>query len=164
MQRIGRIERALVRRPGVDALGHHEAAIGDPAEQLHARPQAEVLGEVRQDQPAFATVDEVPREAGEEAAQHAAVVVVDRRFEAGARSYWHSHDRGQLLYVEAGRMWAQKRGQAKHEFGPGESDYTGPNVEHWHGATPQSHLIQVNVGFGGGTKWLEAVPEADYRK
>ena len=90
--------------------------------------------------------------------------VARRRFEAGARSYWHSHDRGQLLYVEAGRMWAQKRGQAKHELGPGESDYTGPNVEHWHGATPQSHLIQVNVGFGGGTKWLEAVPEADYRK
>jgi quercetin dioxygenase-like cupin family protein len=87
-----------------------------------------------------------------------------RRFEPGARTYWHSHDNGQLLYVEAGRMWAAKRGQAKHEFGPGESDYTGPNVEHWHGATTESHLIQVNVGFGGGTKWLEAVPEAEYRK
>jgi quercetin dioxygenase-like cupin family protein len=90
--------------------------------------------------------------------------VARRRFEAGARSYWHSHDNGQLLYVEGGRMWAQKRGQAKHELGPGESDYTGPNVQHWHGATLQSHLIQVNVGFGGTTKWLEAVPEADYRK
>jgi quercetin dioxygenase-like cupin family protein len=87
-----------------------------------------------------------------------------RRFEPGARTYWHSHDNGQLLYVEAGRMWAAKRGQAKHELGPGESDYTGPNVEHWHGATTQSHLIQVNVGFGGGTKWLDAVPEAEYRK
>ena len=87
-----------------------------------------------------------------------------RRFEPGARTYWHSHDNGQLLYVEAGRMWAAKRGQAKHEFGPGESDYTGPNVEHWHGATTQSHLIQVNVGFGGGTKWLDAVSEAEYRK
>ena len=61
-------------------------------------------------------------------------------------------------------MWAAKRGHAKHEFGPGESDYTGPNVEHWHGATTQSHLIQVNVGFGGGTKWLDAVSEAEYRK
>jgi quercetin dioxygenase-like cupin family protein len=90
--------------------------------------------------------------------------VARRRFEAGARSYWHSHDNGQLLYVEAGRMWTQKRGQAKHELGPGESDYAGPNVVHWHGATGQSHLIQVNVGFGGSTKWLEAVPEADYRK
>lgn len=90
--------------------------------------------------------------------------VARRRFETGARSYWHSHERGQLLYVEAGRMWTQKRGQAKRDLGPGESDYTAPNVEHWHGATPQSHLVQVNVGFGGGTKWLEAVPEADYRK
>jgi quercetin dioxygenase-like cupin family protein len=87
-----------------------------------------------------------------------------RRFETGARSYWHSHEAGQLLWVEGGRMWTQKRGQAKRELGPGDSDYTGPNVEHWHGATAQSHLIQVNVGFGGGTKWLEAVPEADYRK
>ena len=87
-----------------------------------------------------------------------------RRFEPGARSYWHSHDNGQLLYVEKGRMWTQKRGQAKHDLGPGESDYTGPNVVHWHGAPPQSELIQINVGFGGGTKWLEAVPEAEYRK
>lgn len=90
--------------------------------------------------------------------------VARRRFETGARTYWHSHDNGQLLYVEGGRMWAQKRGQAKHEFGPGESDYTGPNVEHWHGATTQSHLVQVNVGWGGATKWLEPVPEAEYRK
>jgi quercetin dioxygenase-like cupin family protein len=87
-----------------------------------------------------------------------------RRFETGARTYWHSHDTGQLLWVEGGRMWTQKRGQAKRELAPGESDYTGPNVVHWHGATAQSHLIQVNVGFGGGTKWLEAVPEAEYRK
>jgi quercetin dioxygenase-like cupin family protein len=60
-----------------------------------------------------------------------------RRFEPGARTYWHSHDNGQLLYVEAGRMWTQKRGQSKRELGPGESDYAGPNIVHWHGATPQ---------------------------
>ena len=87
-----------------------------------------------------------------------------RRFEPGARTYWHSHDNGQLLYVESGRMWTQKRGQAKRDLGAGESDYSGPNVVHWHGATPQSELIQINVGFGGATKWLEAVPDADYRK
>ena len=90
--------------------------------------------------------------------------VARRRFEPGARSYWHSHDNGQLLYVESGRMWTQKRGQAKRDLGPGESDYAGPNVVHWHGAPPQSELIQVNVGFSGSTRWLEAVPEADYRK
>lgn len=87
-----------------------------------------------------------------------------RRFEPGARTYWHSHDNGQLLLVESGRMWSQKRGEPRREFGPGQSDYAGPNVVHWHGATPQSELIQINVGFGGATKWLEAVPEAEYRK
>ena len=75
-----------------------------------------------------------------------------RRFEPGARTYWHSHDNGQLLFVESGRMWSQKRGQPRREFGTGESDYAGPNVVHWHGATPQGELIQVNIGFGGATE------------
>src|SRR5215472_6671976 len=32
-----------------------------------------------------------------------------RSFEAGARSYWHSHDNGQLLFVEKGIMRTAKR-------------------------------------------------------
>ena len=59
-----------------------------------------------------------------------------RRFEPGARSAWHSHDNGQLLFVEKGRGRTQKRGMAMRELGPGDSDYTGPNVIHWHGAVP----------------------------
>lgn len=84
-----------------------------------------------------------------------------RRFEPGARSAWHSHD-GQLLYVEAGRMRTQKRGAAIKEYGPGESEYTGPKIEHWHGAVPQTHLIQVNVGFGGETRWLQKTTDEEY--
>ena len=34
-----------------------------------------------------------------------------RRFEPGARSAWHSHDNGQLLFVEKGRGRTQKRGR-----------------------------------------------------
>ncbi len=85
-----------------------------------------------------------------------------RRFEPGARSAWHSHEKGQLLYVEDGRMRTQKRGQAIQELGVGESGYTGPSVVHWHGAVPHTHLIQINVGFGGETKWLEKVTDAEY--
>src|SRR6478672_12419906 len=73
-----------------------------------------------------------------------------RRFEPGARTYWHSHDNGQLLMVEQGRMRVQRRGEAMKEVGVGASDYTGPNVVHWHGATPDGPLLQINVGFGGG--------------
>ncbi|SRR5258708_2345752 len=89
--------------------------------------------------------------------------VARRSFEAGARSAWHSHDNGQLLMVEKGRMRTQKRGQAIKDFGVGESDYTGPNVQHWHGAVPGEAFVQINVGFGGGSKWLEDVTDAEYR-
>jgi quercetin dioxygenase-like cupin family protein len=87
-----------------------------------------------------------------------------RRFEPGARSAWHSHDKGQLLLVEEGRMRTQKRGQAVTELGAGESDYTGPNLVHWHGAAPGQALVQINVGFGGETKWMEKVTDAEYNR
>ena len=88
--------------------------------------------------------------------------VARRRFEPGARSAWHSHDNGQLLYVEQGRMRTQKKGQAAKELGVGESDYTGASIVHWHGAVPATHLIQVNVGFGGETRWMQKVTDAEY--
>ncbi len=86
-----------------------------------------------------------------------------RSFEPGARSAWHSHDRGQLLMVEEGRLRTQKRGGAIRELGKNESDYTGPGVIHWHGAVPGEQLIQINVGFGGETKWMEKVTDAEYQ-
>ena len=89
--------------------------------------------------------------------------VARRSFEAGARTYWHSHDNGQLLLVEDGRMRTQKKGGAVKELGKGESDYTGPNIVHWHGAVPGQPLVQINVGFGGSTKWLQEVSEDEYR-
>jgi quercetin dioxygenase-like cupin family protein len=85
-----------------------------------------------------------------------------RSFEAGARSAWHTHDRGQLLLVEEGRMRTQKRGGPIKELGKGESDYTGPNIEHWHGAARNEALVQINVGFGGATNWLNKVTDAEY--
>lgn len=85
-----------------------------------------------------------------------------RQFDAGARSAWHSHERGQLVFVEEGRARVQKRGQRIRELGPGESDYTPPKVEHWHGAVPAQALIQVALGFGGETKWMDKVTDTEY--
>jgi len=88
--------------------------------------------------------------------------VARRRFEAGARTAWHSHDRGQLLMVEDGLMRSQQRGKPVKEFSVGESEYTAPNVVHWHGAAANQPLVQLNVGFGGGSKWFEDVSDAEY--
>ena len=90
------------------------------------------------------------------------LTVARRSFEAGARAAWHSHDNGQLLMVEDGRMRTQKKGGAIKELGKGESDYTGPKIVHWHGAVPGQALVQINVGFGGETKWMEKVTDAEY--
>jgi quercetin dioxygenase-like cupin family protein len=85
-----------------------------------------------------------------------------RKFEAGARTAWHSHDRGQLIYAESGRMRTGRRGEAFKEYPQGGSEYTAPNDEHWHGATPSEALVQVNIQFGGTTNWLKPITDAEY--
>lgn len=104
-----------------------------------------------------------PRFTGKTATLEAKDLVVSRRqFDANARSAWHSHDRGQLIFVEEGRARVQRRGEAMKELSRGDSDYTGPSVEHWHGAAPTQALTQTAVGFGGETKWLAKVTDAEY--
>jgi len=84
-----------------------------------------------------------------------------RSFDAGARSAWHSHSKGQLLYVEDGRARVQRKGEPVKELRPGETDYTGPNVAHWHGAAPDRKFVQVALSFGE-IKWMEKVTDAEY--
>jgi 4-carboxymuconolactone decarboxylase len=115
----------------------------------------------RAQQPAPANT---PRFTGKtEAMEGKDLTVARRRFDVGARTAWHSHDRGQLLMVEEGRMRAQKRGEPIKDYGVGESDYTAADVVHWHGAAPGQTLVQLNVGFGGGSKWFEDVSDAEYQ-
>jgi len=85
-----------------------------------------------------------------------------RWYEAGARPAWHRHIDGQLLFVEEGRARIQKRGEPMREMNAGESDYTPPNVDHWHGATPDVDFTQVAVGFSETTEWLEKVTDEEY--
>jgi 4-carboxymuconolactone decarboxylase len=85
-----------------------------------------------------------------------------RWFEPGARTAWHRHAAGQLFFVEKGRGRIQKRGQPMREMAAGESEYTPPGVEHWHGAAPNEELFQVTIGFGEQTDWLEKVTDAQY--
>ena len=90
-------------------------------------------------------------------------LVTNRRsFDAGSYTAWHSHDQGQLLFVETGRMRIQRRGERPREIGPHETDYTGPGVIHWHGALPGQPLQQVGVTFGGETRWMEKVTPQQY--
>jgi quercetin dioxygenase-like cupin family protein len=91
-------------------------------------------------------------------------IVGFRRFEAGNRTYWHSHDGGFILFVQEGRARTQMRGGEVKELGPGEVEYTPPGVEHWHGAAADEPLLQLGViPLGGGIQWSEEVGDAEYR-
>ena len=107
--------------------------------------------------------DERPRFTGTSTSLDTEGLRLSRRsFEPGARTAWHRHIDGQLLFVQEGRARVQKRSGLVREIGAGESDYTPPNVDHWHGATPDSHFVQVAVGFGERVEWLELVTDEEY--
>jgi quercetin dioxygenase-like cupin family protein len=84
-------------------------------------------------------------------------------FDAGARTNWHSHAGGQVIYVEEGRARAQERGKPAREFVPGDTFHTAPGVVHWHGAGPNAGMTQVAMSFGA-TNWLEKVSDEEYSR
>jgi quercetin dioxygenase-like cupin family protein len=87
------------------------------------------------------------------------------RFEAGARSNWHSHAGWQIIAAEEGRGRTQVRGEGIVELVPGGSpNYTGPGVVHWHGAAPDEHVVQLTfMGGASGADWFEPVSDDDYQ-
>ena len=58
------------------------------------------------------------------------------RFTPGARTAWHTHPRGQTLYVTDGIGYVGRRNGEVQEIRPGDVVYIEPDEEHWHGATP----------------------------
>ena len=82
-------------------------------------------------------------------------------FEPGARTNWHTHERGQTITVEQGRLRTQQAGHAIEHYMPNQTFFTPPGVRHWHGATADAPMRQVSVSFGV-TTWHEPVTDAQY--
>jgi quercetin dioxygenase-like cupin family protein len=87
-------------------------------------------------------------------------------FAPGARTAWHTHPVGQVLYAMFGVGRVQEQGKAPIALYPGDTVLIPPDVKHWHGAAPDSLFAHVAVSElaedGGGTVWLEKVSDADY--
>ena len=83
------------------------------------------------------------------------------KFEPGARTRWHVHDAGQLVFVMEGVGLEQQMGGPVREIHAGEAIWCPPGVSHWQGAAPDKGGTQYNV-TRGGIKWLEQVTEAEY--
>lgn len=86
-------------------------------------------------------------------------------FEAGARTAWHAHPRGQILIVTAGVGRVQTWGDAVTEIRTGDVVRIPAGRKHWHGASPQAAMTHVAITEQqGGTvvQWMEKVTDAQY--
>ncbi len=87
------------------------------------------------------------------------------RFEAGARSNWHTHPLGQTLIVVSGTGWHQCEGEAKETITTGDIVFCEPNRRHWHGATPGEPMAHIALQEAQGGKvvtWMEKVSDDEY--
>jgi quercetin dioxygenase-like cupin family protein len=86
-------------------------------------------------------------------------------FQPGARSNWHTHPAGQILYVTEGCGWTQVEGGPVTRVCKGDTVQAKPGVKHWHGATAttaMSHLTISETLGGKNVDWLEPVSAAQY--
>ncbi|MFJ8277130.1 cupin domain-containing protein [Streptomyces griseoviridis] len=88
------------------------------------------------------------------------------RFTPGARTNWHSHALGQVLYVTDGVGLVGTRDGGVARVSAGETLKCPAGEEHWHGATDtnlMAHIaLVVGDGDGDGTNWLEPVTDEQY--
>lgn len=89
------------------------------------------------------------------------IIVNDVFFPPGSRTDWHTHERGQILLVTAGRGFAQVRDGDGTWIEPGDVVYFPAGEEHWHGAGPGSYLMHTAISLGE-TDWLDEVSDDDY--
>jgi quercetin dioxygenase-like cupin family protein len=97
------------------------------------------------------------------------MVVGKVRFAPGARTAWHSHARGQTLHVTDGVALIGTRDGGILVATPGQTIYTPPGEEHWHGATPEDfmeHFAMLEMADNPAetTVWLEHVADEDYHR
>jgi quercetin dioxygenase-like cupin family protein len=83
------------------------------------------------------------------------------RFEAGARTNWHTHTHRQMIWAEEGRGLYQEMGEPVKELVKDVPILTRANVPHWHGAAPNSYVVQLTI-YGGDIKWGAPVTDAEY--
>ena len=92
-------------------------------------------------------------------------VVGNVYFEPGARSNWHSHPSGQILIITDGIGYHQIKGQPRQTLKKGDIVQCPPNVEHWHGASPDTGMLQMYIlpkTEKGIVTWLQPVTDEQY--
>lgn len=100
--------------------------------------------------------------------QQSAIGCAHVRFSPGARTAWHTHPKGQTLYVTDGVGLVARRGGEILEIRPGDVVYIEQGEEHWHGAIPDrfmAHVAMQEADVNGQVvTWREHVSDDEYRQ
>jgi quercetin dioxygenase-like cupin family protein len=87
-------------------------------------------------------------------------------FEPGARAFWHNHPAGQTILVTDGRGLYQEKGKAVRPLNKGDVVLCDPDIDHWHGASPESqmtHVVITNYKGDSQVNWLKPVTDEEYK-
>jgi quercetin dioxygenase-like cupin family protein len=89
-------------------------------------------------------------------------------FTPGARTAWHTHPRGQTIWVTEGVGLCQREGGPVEVIRPGDRVFFEPGENHWHGAAPtrlMTHIaIQQADESGSPVSWGEHVSDEQYEQ
>jgi 4-carboxymuconolactone decarboxylase len=86
-------------------------------------------------------------------------------FEPGARTNWHYHPGGQILLITNGLGYYQEKGKPIQILHKGDIVKCPPNIEHWHGASPNCRLTHIAISTNtlkGNVVWLQPVSDEEY--
>ena len=86
-------------------------------------------------------------------------------FAAGARTAWHTHPRGQMLFIVSGVCLAQREGGPIERATAGDALWFAPGEKHWHGALPGHPMVHLAVqeadDQGNVVTWMEHVDDSE---
>lgn len=89
------------------------------------------------------------------------VLINSVHFGPCSRTYWHRHEGGQILEVTSGHGWIATRDGGAYRISKGDTVWTPPGEDHWHGSDDDSFLVHMAISLGK-TEWLEEVGTDEY--
>lgn len=78
----------------------------------------------------------------------------------GTITRWHTHPKGQLLYVLSGHGLAQNEGGSVENLRAGDAVWFAPGERHWHGAADDSPFSYISIQpreNSSAVEWLDHV-------
>jgi quercetin dioxygenase-like cupin family protein len=89
-------------------------------------------------------------------------------FSPGARTAWHTHPKGQTIYVTEGVGLAQREGGPIEVIRPGDVVFFEPGENHWHGAAPNHFMTHIAMqeadDIGNVVTWGRHVTPKEYSR